>query len=276
VTGEAVSVPAARQDDAAALAGLRRALGRGRTAAGKGVAPGSAYEQIADRLRELVLTGALHHGARLPTEATLASEFGVSRATMREAIRMLGAQGLVVATKGARGGTYVTPPSLDYASRLLQANVALLAEVDDITLQELLEARRLIEVPAARLAARRRTEDDLARLEDAIPDDAREHGVDERFSVNAGFHTSLMAASGNALLEVAALPIFTVLQTSLARSGLGSRFARRIDADHREITDAIARADEEGAGEAMDAHLTYLQPHYRRVWRLARERRPRA
>jgi DNA-binding GntR family transcriptional regulator len=82
-----------------------------------------------------------------------------------------------------------------------------------------------------------------------------------------------MAASGNALLEVAALPIFTVLQTSLARSGLGTRFARRIDADHREITDAIGRADEDGAGEAMDAHLDYLAPHYRRVWRLARERR---
>ena len=83
-----------------------------------------------------------------------------------------------------------------------------------------------------------------------------------------------MAASGNALLEVAALPVFAVLQTSLARSGLGARFSRRIDADHREITDAIARGDEDAAGEAMDAHLSYLQPHYRRVWRLARERRP--
>jgi GntR family transcriptional repressor for pyruvate dehydrogenase complex len=276
VSGEVVSVSAVRQDEAAALAGLRRALGRSDAAAGAAAVPASAYEQIADRLRELILTGALHHGVRLPTETTLAAEFGVSRATVREAVRMLGAQGLVVATKGARGGTYVTRPSLDFASRLLQANVALLAELDDITLQELLEARRLIEVPAARLAARRRSEDDLARLVGSIPDDAREQGATHRFSVNAGFHTNLMAASGNALLEVAALPVFTVLQTSLARSGLGASFARRIDADHREITDAIARADEDGAGEAMDAHLTYLQPHYRRVWRLARERRPRA
>lgn len=270
-----MSVPALRQDDAAALAGLRHALATGEAGPGDADLPGSAYEQIAGTLRELVLTGALPHGARLPTEATLAAEFGVSRATAREAIRMLGAQGLVVATKGARGGTFVTRPTLDYASRLLQANVALLTEIDDITLDELLEARRLIEVPAARLAARRRTDEDLARLEGVIPDDAIVPGASERFSANAGFHTHLMAASGNALLEVAALPIFTVLQTSLARSELGRRFARRIDTDHREITDAIGRADADGAGEAMDAHLTYLAPHYRRVWRLARERRPR-
>ncbi len=270
----ATTVPVVRQDEAAALAGLRRALGRSGAVVDENGA--SAYEQIARRLRELILGGRLPHGTRLPTEATLAAEFGVSRATIREAVRMLGAQGLVVATKGARGGTYVTRPSLDFAGRLLQANVTLLADLDDITLDELLEARRLIEVPAARLAARRRTDDDLVRLADSIPDDAREQGPTERFSVNAGFHTSLMAASGNALLEVAALPVFAVLQTSLARSGLGARFSRRIDADHREITDAIARGDELAAGKAMDAHLSYLQPHYRRVWRLARERRPDA
>ncbi len=263
----------ARQDEATALAGLRQAMASPGDAAAAGE---SAYVQIAERLRRAIVTGALRHGERLPTEATLAAEFGVSRGTAREAVRMLGAQGLIVATKGARGGTFVTRPSLELPARLLQANISLLADLDDITLDELLEARRLIEVPAARLAARRRSEDDLARLDRSIPDDATVYGEDERFAANAGFHTTLLAASGNALLEVAALPVFTVLQTSLARSELGTRFARRIDADHREITYAIARADEPGAGEAMEAHLAYLQPHYRRVWRLAREHRPRA
>jgi DNA-binding FadR family transcriptional regulator len=267
------SAPAVRQDETAALAALRRALEvEARPGAGEAEA-GSAYERIAERLRELILAGVLRHGERLPTEATLAAEFGVSRATAREAVRMLAGQGLVVAAKGARGGTYVTRPSLDYASRLLQANVALLADVDEITLEELLEARRLIEVPAARLAASRRTDDDVARLRESIPDDAVALGAGERFGLNAGFHTSLMAASGNALLEVAALPVFAVLQTSLTRSGLGARFARRIDADHEEIADAIGRGDGDGAAEAMDAHLAYLQPHYRRVWRLARSGR---
>ena len=264
-----------RQDEAQALAGLRGALAAAiDEPPDRSSAYESAHEQIAGRLRNLILNGVLQHGERLPTEATLAAEFGVSRATAREAVRMLSAQQLVVATKGARGGTYVTRPSLYFATRLLQANVSLLADMDDITLEEILEARRLLEVPAARLAALRRTQVDLERLGGSIPDDARERTGLERFEVNAGFHTSLMAASGNVLLEVAALPVFTVLQTSLARTGLDARFSRRIDRDHREITDAIARADVDGSGEAMEAHLDYLAPHYRRVWRLARDGGP--
>ena len=87
---------------------------------------------------------------------------------------------------------------------------------------------------------------------------------------------SLVEAAGNALLEVSALPVFTVLQTGLARSSLSAAFDRRIDADHRAIADAIARRDEDGAGEAMAAHLAYLRPHYRRVWRAAQRERARA
>lgn len=260
-----MSALATRQDEAAALAGLRRALAH--TAAPAADGGDSAYEQIAARLRHLVLSAALRHGDRLPSELALATEFGVSRATVREALRMLAAQELVTPAKGARGGTFVTRPSLDLPSRLLQANVALLADADAITLDEILEARRLIEVPAARLAARRRSDADLRRLEESIPDDAARHAGEEQFEVNAGFHTSVLAASGNPLLEVAALPTFTVLQTSLSRSSLDARFWRRIDADHREITDAIGRADEDGAGDAMAAHLDYLAPRYRRVWR---------
>lgn len=257
-----------RQDEQAALTGLRGALARADAAESGGT--GKAYAHVADTLRGLVVSGALRHGDRLPTESTLAAEFGVSRATAREALRILAAEGLVVATKGAQGGTYVTRPSLDFAARLLKTNVALLADLDDITLDVLLEARRLIEVPAARLAARRRTDGNLVSLESSIPDDAGLRTAEARFASNAGFHTSLMAASGNPLLEVSALPIFAVLQTSLSRSRLGNGFDRRIDTEHREITDAIARGDEDGAEQAMAAHLDYLQPHYRRVWRRAR------
>jgi DNA-binding FadR family transcriptional regulator len=274
VSRSAPSLPVARQDEAAALAGLRQALGHGGPAPhGDGT---SAYEQVARRLRTLIVDGRLRTGARLPTEASLASELGVSRATVREALRILAAEGLLVATRGARGGTYVTRPSLDFASRLLQTNVALLAELDDITLEELLEARELIEIPAARLAARRRGDEDLDRLAAAIPDDAGPRSADARWAANAGFHASLVDAAGNALLAVSALPVFTVLQTGLARASLSTAFDRRIDADHRAIADAIARRDEDGAGEAMASHLAYLRPHYRRVWRVTQQETRRA
>ena len=131
-----------------------------------------AYEQVADQLRELIVRGELHPGDRLPVESALARDFGVSRATVREALRLLAAQSLVRTEKGATGGSYVTLPTAATISSLVHANVGLLAETRSVTLQELLEARELVEVPAVRLAAARRDADDLDRLRGTVPGDA--------------------------------------------------------------------------------------------------------
>ena len=114
------------------------------------------YELVAERLRERVVDGDLQPGERLPNEATLAVDFGVSRATVREALRVLAAQSLIRTSKGAGGGSYVTLPSVDGVSEYVLSSISLLADADDVTLEELLE-RELLEVPAARLAAARRT-----------------------------------------------------------------------------------------------------------------------
>ena len=84
---------------------------------------------------------------------------------------MLAAQGLVRTAKGPAGGSFVTLPSVDHISSFVQANVALLTETRHVTLEELLEARELVEVPAARLAAARRSQADLDRLRSTVPDD---------------------------------------------------------------------------------------------------------
>jgi GntR family transcriptional repressor for pyruvate dehydrogenase complex len=80
-----------------------------------------AYEQVADQLRELIVSGKLAPGERLPIESALAREFGVSRATIREALRVLAAQGLVRTAKGPAGGSFVTLPSVDHISSFVQA-----------------------------------------------------------------------------------------------------------------------------------------------------------
>jgi len=122
------------------------------------------------RLREQILEGVLEEGLRLPKETVLAEDFGVSRATIREALRLLTAQNLIRTAKGAGGGSFVTVPSVDHISESLRSGIGLLATADDLTLEELLETRELLEVPAARLAARRRSEDDLVLLQASIPD----------------------------------------------------------------------------------------------------------
>ena len=123
-----------------------------------------AYEQVADQLRALILAGDLVRGERLPNENMLAGDFGVSRATVREALRVLAAQNLITTAKGAGGGSYITRPTVDHISEFLRSSIALMTESHDLSLDELLEARDLLEVPAARLAAQRRHDHDIAAL----------------------------------------------------------------------------------------------------------------
>jgi GntR family transcriptional repressor for pyruvate dehydrogenase complex len=197
----------------------------------------------------------------------LAGEFGVSRATVREALRLLAAQNLIRTAKGAGGGSYVTQPSVGHLSESLRSGLNLLAGAQDVTLEELLEARELLEVPAARLAARRRRDEDVQRLRATIP--AGIGGPQEEFTYNEEFHSVVLEASGNALLVIAAQPIFTVLQTNLARSALARRFYRAVHDHHRVIAGAIEAGDARAAEREMRDHLQFLRPFYEKAWRQA-------
>jgi DNA-binding FadR family transcriptional regulator len=228
------------------------------------------YELVAERLRQRVVQGELQAGERLPNEAVLATDFGVSRATVREALRVLATQSLIRTSKGAGGGSYVTLPSVNGVSEYVQSSISLLADADDVTLEELLEARELLEVPAARLAAARRGEEELERLRNAIPDEPLRLGTQRQFVYNQDFHLAVIDGCRNALLAIAAQPVFAVLQRNLARSKLGARFHRTINEHHRAIAAAIEAGDADAAGGEMYDHLEYLRPYYQRAWRNAR------
>lgn len=234
-----------------------------------------AYEQVADQLRELIMNGQLARGERLPTEAALAGEFGVSRATVREALRLLAAQELIRTTKGTSGGSYVTLPSVDHISDLVQAGISLLSKSDDVSLHEFLEIRELLEVPAARLAAERRSARDLEQLQASIPSTPLNLGTEEQFRHNREFHSLLIHSCGNTLLTIAAQPIFTVLQNNLARSTLGTRFHVAINEHHHSIASAVASGNARAAEKQMRAHLGFLRPFYEKAWRHAVEAKER-
>jgi DNA-binding FadR family transcriptional regulator len=225
------------------------------------------YEQIAEQLRTLVVDGTLQPGARLPNEAVLAREYGVSRATLREALRSLAAQDLIRTAKGAGGGSFVTLPSVEHVSSFVHSSITLMADANDVSLEDLLEARELLEVPAARLAAHRRDDDELERLRETIPDEPLRMGPDQQFVYNQDFHSVVIDCCDNALLAIAAQPIFGVLQRNLARTKLGGRFHRATNEQHRSIAAAIEAGDAEAAGGEMQAHLAYMRPYYERAWR---------
>lgn len=223
-----------------------------------------AFEQVADQLRELIVQGSLAPGQRLPTEAELSAQFGVSRATVREALRLLSAQNLVRTAKGVGGGSYVNVPTVANVSALVTSNLGLMR--GEVTLESLLEARELLEVPAAGLAAARRSDEDVRALLETIPDDPRALSLAEQFTHNREFHFRLVQAAGNPILSIAAEPIFVVLQTHLRRRDLGVGDQCGIADEHRGILRAVEAGDAKAATEAMRRHLGTLRPGYERTW----------
>lgn len=225
-----------------------------------------AYEQVYDQLRELIMQGELTRGERLPGEAALARDFGVSRGTVREALRLLAAHNLIRTAKGAGGGSFVTLPTVDHVSEAFQANIRLLNESRDVTAEEMLETRELLEPFAARMAAGRRSQEDLGRLRACIIDDPLELGTERQHVSNSAFHRALLEASGNTLLVIAAQPVFGILATNMRRSEIDSATLTRVNDDHREIVAAVDRGDAEAAERHMRGHLAMLRETYVRLW----------
>ncbi len=226
-----------------------------------------AYEQVADQLRELIISGQLGPSQRLPSEAELAAQFGVSRPTVREALRLLSARSLIRTAKGASGGNFVTLPTVDHIQESLSSNIRLLSQTEYVSLGEFLEAREFLEIPAARLAAQRRSGDDIESLRAAIPPQPLDLSTEEQFIYNKDFHSAILVSSNNALLSIATRPIFSALQTNLKRSALGRQFHQRVNDDHRALLAAIEAGDEIAAAEQMQQHLAFLRPMYEEVWR---------
>ena len=226
-----------------------------------------AYEQVYDQLRELIMTGELARGERLPNEAILARDFGVSRGTVREALRVLAAQNLIRTAKGAGGGSFVTLPTVDHVSEFLRLNISLLSESEDVTLEEFLEARHLLEVFAAKLAAQRRRPEDLAVMRATIHEHPSELTAEEQYFMNKDFHSAVMTASRNTLLKIATQPIYSVLHTNLDRSNVPQSFPVQVNHDHREILEAIEAGDSGLAEQRMHEHLVFLRATYEKNWR---------
>jgi DNA-binding FadR family transcriptional regulator len=225
-----------------------------------------AFEQVYEQLRGMILSGRLAAGQRLPPEAQLATQFGVSRSTIREALRLLVSDGLARTAKGSGGGTFVTIPTLDHVSDFVGRNLELLSLTDDLTLSDFLEMRELIEVFAVRHAAERRSDDDLARLRGTLPRDGEEVSAEAQYPRNRNFHTLLVEACGNSLLRIAAQPIFSVLHTHLGRSTLPDDFTGTVCADHAQIIEPIAAGDPDEAEVRMRKHLHALGDVYEQIW----------
>ena len=227
------------------------------------------YERVAGELRQMIVEGELRPGDRLPAEGELTSRMGVSRGTLREALRVLSSQNLLTSARGVNGGTFVAEPSTDDVVAYLETSLTLLSR-SVVSSANLLEMRSQLEVPAAELAARRRTEEDLRRLEASVcspaPPGSGPDLLDSgRRQMNSDFHLHLLRAAGNPVLEMTARPVFSVLSQRFRRDEPGPAFWARVCAEHAEILGQIRDRNSRGARRAMRAHLAGLRDTYIRI-----------
>jgi DNA-binding FadR family transcriptional regulator len=212
--------------------------------------PSPLVEQAADRLREQIADGHWPVGTKLPGETTLAKELGVGRSTVREALRALAGAGLVQPRHGSGVFVIATEPVEDWPTRLRRAAVT-----------DVYEVRMAVEVHAARLAARRRTPDDITGLHNALEGRRAASAAGDAAFVDAdiALHAAVVAAAHNPVLAELFAEFTPALREGLidmlSLTRLREQDANTGDDTHAALVRAVADGDAEAAGAVLREEL---------------------
>lgn len=216
---------------------------------------------LANHLRQRILDGSFPDGTMLPGERELVEQTGLSRGSVREALRILEAEALVSTRPGRYGGSRVTRPTGSTVSR----QIALFARGSRLPLASIIEAREAVEPPIAELAARHRTDEDLAtlrqidaRLQEAYSD------VPAYLTENVNWHCALAAASRNPLLEAFVRSIANLIHEASALNNFATDEVRSLVLKaHARILDAVEKQDADAARRRMARHVQAYSAHLR-------------
>jgi DNA-binding FadR family transcriptional regulator len=222
-------------------------------------------EQVEFQIRSAILSGHFREGDRLPREAELAKRFVVSRSTVREALRALAAAGLIATSPGAGGGSYVK--GVDHRSLAAEfgESVGNILQLGTLSHDEVAEVRAMLEVPAARLAARNRRPEHLEELGRILQGEREaEHDDPVVDTLNSAFHRIVAEASGNRMLEALVTALHEVTHP-LSFIRTTPELGRQAVKEHRAIIRAIGDGDEELAARTMEDHLRLLGEHAARA-----------
>jgi GntR family transcriptional repressor for pyruvate dehydrogenase complex len=212
-----------------------------------------------------IVGGRLAEGTRLPTETGIAERFGVSRGVARESLRSLEERGLVIVKHGIGA---IVRPSADWDMFSVDVIEAMLEHRGGAKLLgDYLECRRLLEIEAAGLAARRGTSEDLMALSAALDrmtstavEAPGSPSAEERFhEADIAFHRALIQATGNHALGRMTEPVHRALAAARRPLARPEHRLERSLPEHREILAAVAARDPDRAREAMRAHLLTVE-----------------
>lgn len=211
-----------------------------------------AVNHVYQQLLSAILARKLGDNDRLPSEAQLADQLGVSRPTLREALRMLAQAGIVEQRRGRYGGWVLARRESDS----IADSFAVLLILERISLNEIFEARSLLEATAAELAAKSPSESHLEAMLKAIEESEASPASAEIFArANGHFHLALANASRNGVLTIMMNSIRPLVDYSLGKITLDEASIARANTAHRKILDAIVARDRDAARQAVLDHL---------------------
>ncbi|HET8673097.1 MAG TPA: FadR/GntR family transcriptional regulator [Thermoleophilaceae bacterium] len=220
----------------------------------------SISEDVADRIRLYIQQRDLGPGDRIGREEDLAREFGVSRPTLREALRLLSSEHLIRASKGPGGGIFVAATPEHGIGMTVSATVASMIEAERVEFDELIETRLLFEVPLAGLAAQRATDEVVAKLKALVKESAAEPDNRARMqAADAEIHRLIALTAGNRLAAAFSEWIVDVLHPLLGEAIAPAVVEPVVIEQHEDLVKAIARGDPAAAERAMREHLVYLR-----------------
>jgi DNA-binding FadR family transcriptional regulator len=219
-------------------------------------------QQIADELRGLIVSGQLSEGDSLGREPELVERFGVSRPSLREALRILEAEGLITVTRGVFGGVVVHEPD----RRMTARTAALVLQARNVSLADVFDARTLLEPVAVRVVAASRTRQSAAAVLRRLTAE-QEKAIDdpEAFGhANARFHERLVALAGNQTLtivadmlnEIVARGVTAVSRTGTALDSVAIR--RRGIRSQRRLAELIDAGEASAAEAHWRSHMTVV------------------
>ena len=219
------------------------------------------HEDIVQQFHSMIRQGTLSHGDRLASERDLATQFKVSRSSVREAMRSLELQGLVISKRGS--GTFISTENGDSVVALMAASLNTGGEA----LRDIFEMRRVLEPAIAALAAERATDEDIGQMSAILDEqqqqiDSGETGVES----DTAFHFALAAATRNSALNKVVSAVEDILQRSRDQSLQEPGRPQRSLESHRHILQMIRNRDGAGAEQAMSHHLEVVEPSTLVAW----------
>ncbi|MGW4370983.1 FadR/GntR family transcriptional regulator [Nocardia takedensis] len=217
------------------------------------IAVDRASQMIVEQIKQLIRTDSLRPGDRLPSERELCQQFGVSRVTIREALRVLEANGLLSIRVGAHGGAFLTEPS----TQRLGEGLADLLSLSRMTASDVTEARMIVEGAILPLIIDRATDEDIADLI-RLTDEGHEALAAGRYSMDmsAAFHVRLAECAHNPALTMLIHSFHGPMLMSLQEAKVSAPLMGKKGVDeHRWLALAIGKRDLAAAQKLMRAHL---------------------